>query len=330
MSSKRRAEKARLDQSKLVGTEALYKRLDKKLANLEVDTFFYRKQLGLFHLRTRILRQNTIYDEFEISFLSSQRFDRILHELEHHEPLQEIAETSLELGKKALAKFAGPRVLSSTLLKLQHNTMPCNCEDCQTNYKTIWQVLKDVPEAGPLAELAIRSSLVGSLKNICLARVEELGLEQDSLPFTVRGGLESGELEAKGERALEILRRFIKLVEPKVRVVQKTAVMEEAGQHLTIRVWLLCEMKVNVIMELAVSNFFHIQPSRILAETNHVENLVDSFISGYTAGPDHYRLDKYYREVVVSKLHSLVSLHLLQENPDTLPQVDEVADNPYI
>ena len=239
-----RAEEARLKQLKVVGSEALYKRLDQKIADLEVEPFFYKKQLRLFQMRCKILRQNAKNNMFEITFLCSQRFDQVLNELEFHQPGQEITEISIALGKKASAKFAFPTILSNTIFKLQDCKRSGNCEDCRTNFQTIWQVLTDVPEAGPLAELAIGSSLVVSLKTVCVARVLELGLEQDSLPLTVqqsvRRGPEPGVLEARGQRAVDMLHRLIKYMEPKIIVLKKTVVKEES---MTPGVWLTCQMK---------------------------------------------------------------------------------------
>ena len=49
---------ARRVQLAAVGSEALYQRVDRKLANLEVDLFFYSDQLWLYEWRKNHLAQN--------------------------------------------------------------------------------------------------------------------------------------------------------------------------------------------------------------------------------------------------------------------------------
>ena len=66
-----------------VGLEVLYKRLDKKMANLEVDPFFYRKQLKLFRMRYNILGKIIRYNMFEKSYICSQSFDQVLEDHHH-------------------------------------------------------------------------------------------------------------------------------------------------------------------------------------------------------------------------------------------------------
>ena len=77
------AAEARLKQVEEVGSEVLYKRLDKKMANLEVDHFFYRKQLKLFRLRYKILGKITRYNMYEKSYICSQSFDQVLEDHHH-------------------------------------------------------------------------------------------------------------------------------------------------------------------------------------------------------------------------------------------------------
>ena len=321
-----RAEKASMKQLKEAGSETLYKRLNQKIADLEVEPFFYKKQLMLFQMRRKILRENTRYNICEIDFLSTKRFEQVLKELEFNQPGQEITEISIKLGKEAWAKFGAPTILSSCLLKLQHSKIPCVCTDCRTNFSTIWQVMNDAPEAGPLAELAIRASLIGSLKNLCLAKVLELGLEQDGLPLTLqktlREGPEPGVLKAKRQRAVDMMNMVIKYMEPKIRVLDQTVVEEAgSGQPMTPLAWLTCEMRTSQMRLI-----FSIQPLRLVAETGYVDKITKFFIEGSTAGIKW--LNKYYGHVVARKLLSIATQ--LQENPQRTPKMDEVLDNPDI
>ena len=161
-----------------VGSEQLYVRLTKKMADLEGDPFFYSKQLELFKARCKLLRIFTRYDELEISFLSIDTFDQVLHELEYHQPAQETQESDLELGKTALAKFAFPDWAASLLLSLHLDDT--ECQPCKIALKQTFEVLSEYPESAQLTKLAIERTCVVSLKEACMARVLELGVGQDS------------------------------------------------------------------------------------------------------------------------------------------------------
>ena len=93
------AQTARQQQVSLVGSETLYNRLDKKLADLEVDAFFYNKQCKLFVWRYRFLKENINYRGEGLSFLSTQCVDQVLKTLDAWKIcLEKMPERYLSLG----------------------------------------------------------------------------------------------------------------------------------------------------------------------------------------------------------------------------------------
>ena len=316
-----RAEEARRKQVEEVGSEALYKRLDKKLALLEVDPFFYRKQMKMFELRYKVLQENTRYNQLEISFLVTQRFDQVLHELEHHQPSQEIHEISLNTGKEAEYKFSAPQKAKDLLVNLHHeeNKTVCKCKDCKVSIQAAWEVIRDTPEAGPLTELAIRVCRVQSLQDVCLARVVELGLQQDDLPLTLRDSLRRGPglaTDGKGERAVEVLQKVVKDLEPKIQVIKQVV--------LDTKTWLVCLLKSSkiisyntIILEIRLSKL-----SKIVTEEEYLEKSAEILMELKYDGCSC--VDEYYRETIKKKLLDLASQ--MTNNPNILPKVDFFID----
>ena len=309
-----RVEEARKHQLEEVGSDELYNRLDKKLAHLEVDPTFYKTQMRLYDLRCRILKENTRYNTYEISFLSTQRFEQVLEELEFHQVAGEIQESSIVMGKEAMAKFETPNSAAKCLLKI-HNTKPsCKCEDCKTNLRFAWQALKDAPDASPFTELAIKSCLVGSLKELCSAKVVEQGLGQEDLPLTLRQGIargpQLGDLEPKGERAVQILKRIIKDQEPKIEILDMFVVDPTESNFPGL--WLRCEMQTSRVCGM----MYQMRP---LVEREYLEEAVDFFVNRKTADGDII-LDQHYRELVIQKLLDVATQ--VTENPAKLPQMD--------
>ena len=314
-----RAEEARRKQVEEVGSEALYKRLDKKLALLEVDPFFYRKQMKLYELRYKVLQENSRYNLIEKSFLITQRFYQVLHELEHHQPSQEIDEISLNAGKEAYYKFSVPLNAKNLLL---HFTMlrtryPASARiasqlTCKSIIKAAWELIRETPGAGPLTELAIRVCRVQSLQDVCMARVVELGLEQEGLPLTLRDNLRRGPglgTDGWGERAVDILQKIVEDLEPKIQVIKQVV--------LDSKPLLECRFKTSRI-RYSVLKIELGDLSKVVTEEGVLEQwteaLLDMRHDGYNC------VDEYYRDTVKRKLLDVASQ--MTENPDILPQVD--------
>ena len=68
--------KYKLQELQLVENEALRHRLLFKLAHLEVDKFFFKKQLELFKSRVKFLQENSRYNLIEIAFLCIAMFEQ--------------------------------------------------------------------------------------------------------------------------------------------------------------------------------------------------------------------------------------------------------------
>ena len=310
------------------GSVTLYERLNRKLANLEVDPFFFKKQLLLFDLRRNFLSKNTRYNHYEISFLSIRMFDQILHDLKFHNASQEISDTSLALGREAMDKFVAPLLISNCLLKIQniksYNLNNINAK-CQA-LKLCSKVLSDVPEVADLAELAIQRSIVGSLKFICMARVLELGLKQEGLPLSIKNTIEKGPedllLRNTGGKAILMLRGLSTCFEPKVIVLNKTEVQGEGfiWKHQITFIDILISCEVITVQ----GKFEFILSSKLLSIPDYVSNIVDYLISLNT--DEQIWINKFYQNILKKKLMSIQTQ--LQKHPDSLPHVDKDSDNP--
>ena len=73
-----------------IGSEELYRRLDSKLGECEVDKFVYKKQLDLFTLRFEFLQMNTTFS-YEKRLMCTDKFEEVLKDLESHKPDVEVS-----------------------------------------------------------------------------------------------------------------------------------------------------------------------------------------------------------------------------------------------
>lgn len=215
-----KANKTTSAQIKLVGSEAIYKRIDIKMTNLKIDPFFYIQQLKLYSLRKLIL-ETIFHDQNEdlLGFLATQGFDQFLQNVEDDNTSLDVwfqytgvvswAEIT-RISTKARTKFQIPN--SALLLLLNpchtHPDQPaarkCTCKQgnhCVCNEAQLSELkafLAPYPEAAELTRLAILSLGAPSLGEMCMKRVVELGLPQDGLPGTLREMLETGPGQRRG------------------------------------------------------------------------------------------------------------------------------------
>ena len=202
------AEEIRQKQVTLVGSETLYKRLDQKLADLEVDPFFYNKQNSLCHWRTQYLREKAKDNYYKIFLLSTKHFDEAIEK--HGSPhfVFTMLDSSRSIGREARTKFLISRKVLMNSLQEEHKAGPCECGSCD-----LWNT-NCFRESAPYMELIVRSTPLWSLKNLCMAKVLEQGLPQDCLPVTVqetiKTGPEIGEVDRRTQRALDMLERILK------------------------------------------------------------------------------------------------------------------------
>ena len=197
-------EETRQFQVTLVGSEILYKRLDQKLADLEVDSFFYDKQRSLIQWRTEYLREKAKDNYDKIFFLSTKHFDEAV---ERHGSPDFVFDVPgyRSVGREARTKFLISQSHLMSCLHKEHTDGPCECGSCD------WWNSNVFRESAPFMDLIVRSTPLWSLKNLCMAKVLEQGLPQDCLPVTVQETIKTGpELGEVEKRALDMLERILK------------------------------------------------------------------------------------------------------------------------
>ena len=102
-----------------VGSETLYHMLDKKMANLQIDPFFYFKQAQLYDKRLNFLLKNTSYKSVEdLGFLATQKFDEVLAAADISNPLYD---TDLRIGREAADKFSAPYRMAMEVIMMNSN-----------------------------------------------------------------------------------------------------------------------------------------------------------------------------------------------------------------
>ena len=128
-------------------------------------------------------------------------------------------------GWKATSKFlipgislAGLNGISSRFLMFNFyhtkESGPCECEVCKAASDVLKHPVQYRRESIAFIDLAIRYSSIPSLKNVCMAKVVELGLDQDCLPVsvqeTIKKGPEVGEVDRRTQWGLEMLEKIRK------------------------------------------------------------------------------------------------------------------------
>ena len=211
-----KAEVIKQTQVRIVASEALHKRLDTKLSNLEVDPFFYKKQNELFFLRVTYLLKNSKFNLDENLFLSATCFDYALEMLDYPDSSFKMPDSYQSFTPNTTCMFwISPPYLMKSIHK-EHKDGPCECgcgRGCEFGSCYFWKKCVS-PITAPYLELIIRNTSLWSLKNMCMAKVVELGLDQDCLPLsvqeTIKAGPELGDMDGRTQRALEVLEKTLK------------------------------------------------------------------------------------------------------------------------
>ena len=199
------------EQAEYVGSEAIYRRVNSKLANLEVDFYFYHEQLRLYGWRTVYLKKagyiNKFYHEEKMEHLITQMFDDVLETDCNSLGLVEDSTDSTQppsyfwasphvfmdpsVTIKSFAKFFLPSAVSRCFSRLHPE--PCQCQGCEDNTRKVRKFLNYMPTVFPLAERALgyqdAGGLAGaplSLTELGIRKVLECDLAQDCLPLTLR------------------------------------------------------------------------------------------------------------------------------------------------
>lgn len=215
---------SRQTQVDYLGSEAVYKRVNGKLANLEVDPFFYWEQIKLYNWRFeyiigKVLNTNVYRPSGEIGFVITQSFDQYLKN--GTVPEEVSLESRLTLAKQAWVMFRGPFTVTSMLLALEMdptNTIHINMlKNILAAFPHISSNVKLAIQSNPERyDFAKRSHQARSLGDSCMRRVLELELVQDGLPLTLQEGLErgpgSGKLQQMEERMMERLETMLQEV----------------------------------------------------------------------------------------------------------------------
>ena len=187
-------EEVRERQVKRAGSEALYRRLNERFDNLEIEPLFMFRQMLLFKLRREILTDLLTYrihynSDAELTLLSTQKFDQVLQEIESS---GQIRMSPFEIGKErkreAHMKFFASNQIVSLLRRLHPDTFEgtCLCDQCNVKLKHLKLAIRRYPEAVKLAEqnhldIVFTFYCPRSLKEMCMRQVLQEGLEQDCL-----------------------------------------------------------------------------------------------------------------------------------------------------
>ena len=213
----KRAEGIRQEQIKFLGSEAMYIKVDSKLKKLEVDPFFYVEQLRLFGWRHDFIFDDTRFNHKEIcqpnllAFIVTQSFDQFVKMTE-----SELVAINQGVPQEAMTKFGVPIWCFKKLKQLRnHEELAwCTCPECLESRRSLRIAFTTNPETIALTELEIRNiddfqSAPKSLKEICMRKVLEFELDEDTLPLTVKVQLKTGPfpkmLKEKPKRMLEQL-----------------------------------------------------------------------------------------------------------------------------
>ena len=212
------------------GSRDVYRRVDNKLASIEVDPFFYREQKQLFQWRFNFLVNHYLYENMrkhleKIGILITKKFDQVLENWSLGKQIYNInlSEAELQAGKNSFNEatiiFSFPfAVMIFFKMPEKHDSNGCNCVQCTARLALLNEIMKTCAGVS-LVELVIRGDprhhlSPVSLKEQGMKKVLELGLEEGCLPLTVKEGMRRGpehkRLNFTGERMLALLQRDIK------------------------------------------------------------------------------------------------------------------------
>ena len=236
-----------MEEIKLVGSEQLYNRVNKKLANLEIDTVFHNRQLELFIWRVKLLKKNIAwrYQE-QLAFLATKKFFTVLEILEKG-PVSKTLYLGLplgmplvdmEVGREAVVKFKIPLLTVSLITSIYDHASQewgqCECRDCRRYLSTVRKILPLCYPRDTLSNTTQRlESAVKltedyinkfsnycreprSLIELCVIRVAQFGLDDNpdlNLPHTLKQSLVEGLLvrrSPRGDGLLDQLHRVVK------------------------------------------------------------------------------------------------------------------------
>ena len=237
----------------VVGSEALYKRVDQKLKNLEIDQFFYREQVIIFHARLyHLLIDLQLQDIYgwalndkmlQLFTMITQNYDDTLLKINRNRSMNFDLTLDLEnnqinhreIGRKTWINFVAPLSIVCTLKNhLEHTNDNSKCKVCRKRVEKekekqwLNHFIKKYPELASNAGLMIHANAfyyedpkvpkvyLKSLKELSIRQVLVLGLEQDSLPLSLKQhmmrGPEPRSLNAKEERVVEQLQELVKKI----------------------------------------------------------------------------------------------------------------------
>ena len=213
---------ARQKQIKLLGSEAIYNRVSKKITALEIESFFLQEQCHVLEWRQALLEKHWqsygAMNQEERAFVITQNFDQvsnwILLDPQSSPPNLKI---DPKIGKEAALKFWAQNLLTNLLTHLHYDqAADCECYSCERSIYTMRSILPRYPGAVDLVIKGVRISpylFKPNLKEMCMKKVLEMNLEVKELPQTIKQELINGpksrdwkqELQ---ERMLEWLHRI--------------------------------------------------------------------------------------------------------------------------
>ena len=233
----------RKEEVKLLGSNAVYTRVEQMMGVLQVDPLFYKHQLLLFNWRYRTYlkehpNSGTLYNQPISSIItnSTRMNDEHLAGLittDFYKAIQ-TAESNMTTSvgsykcREAAIKFLVPeRWIKFLFFVLTKADCICvercdplaNCKKIDTMKRHLAIELRNLlilyPESVPLIELAICSFCPpASLQEVCMRRVVELGLNQDWLPSGLKDiilrGPQLGQMGNKKIKMLECLAKSVK------------------------------------------------------------------------------------------------------------------------
>ena len=211
-----------------VSSEALYQRLSRKSAALELDPFFVYKQIVLVGKRYNFLRKKLSFTGRKLTFISAVYYDQVVQELdsinENTINLVYNLDEKSNMLQEAAAKLSVPSRMHYLLHDLCRVKLfgPCLCSNCEQNKGELKNLIKMYPESVKVFEKFNENESflysndygkVKSLKDTCMLRVVECDLPLESLPDTLQRTLSLGPetrwLSPPGKMVLDRLHRIL-------------------------------------------------------------------------------------------------------------------------
>ena len=242
-------------QEKLVGSKALYERLNEKMKNLEVDPFNFCSQIKLYNWRHNFLtKHNKHYKktrayEAKLAILITQSFDHVLEEWKLPDDPVKGMKCAILDEKRLLEKFYVPATTERWLKNLHYNQKEeqqanCDCNGCGVILSKVRYLLAWAPAAAPLLELSIQNNPnyaadPASLKDTAMRKVLELELDQEkeSLPSSLQEEMMTGpeprRLRPRGRRLLARWQEVIKEMQEQQGAHEMRSLIQVSLSHLS-------------------------------------------------------------------------------------------------